>query len=400
MKFYKIISLFIFQIIIFCFGIYISNYISWHDFISTLENLVKKEPIAMTIYGPMNIEHPIISDAIKTPALLRMKNIDQGGPGAYFHYTPHFSRYDHCIGVFTLIQKFGGSIMEQITGLYHDVSHTAFSHVADLLFTAEGASTNHSYQDEIHIDFLKKSSIKDFCLKYNIDITTLNPDSGEYHMLENDAPDLCADRLEYNLHTGVIYKLITEKEVREIISHLHYDTITFYQNNILVSQKMWFFDDICAAKKFALLPLHFMRTLWNAPWSMVLYKVFKELLNYSFEKAYITKDDFLYNNDQYILDILYKINDNYIIYLLNLMHNINDLYYVIQNPQIEPYDDILKGKFRGIDPLILTKEASLAVRLTEIDYDFFCLYSLVKSNCQNGIYIKYKKPFKASEIVE
>ena len=33
-----------------------------------------------------------------------------------------------------LIKKLGGSVEEQIAGLLHDVSHTAFSHVIDYVF--------------------------------------------------------------------------------------------------------------------------------------------------------------------------------------------------------------------------------------------------------------------------
>lgn len=43
-------------------------------------------------------------------------------------------RYDHSVGVMLLIRMLGGTLEEQIAGLLHDVSHTAFSHVADYVF--------------------------------------------------------------------------------------------------------------------------------------------------------------------------------------------------------------------------------------------------------------------------
>lgn len=230
-----------------------------------------------------------------------MSYIDQGGPLVYFNFSLPFSRYDHCLGVWALIRRFNGSTEEQLAGLYHDISHTAFSHVADVLFQKNHKEVEHSYQDNIHLWFIENSSANLLCQKYNLNIQSLNPDLPCYTMLETPLPDMCADRIEYNLHTAYIYNLLSKEDIESILSHLRFDIISYYKGETLVNDKVWFFDDIVAAKKFAILPLHFIKTLWNAPYNMVFYKFFSHMMEYAFNKGYITKDAFHFNTDQRIL---------------------------------------------------------------------------------------------------
>lgn len=61
-----------------------------------------------------------------------------------------------------LIKKLGGSVEEQIAGLLHDVSHTAFSHVIDYVFHNEGES----YHEEIFSSVVKNSEIPAILSKY------------------------------------------------------------------------------------------------------------------------------------------------------------------------------------------------------------------------------------------
>jgi hypothetical protein len=58
------------------------------------------------IYGRVEIQEPVILDLINSPAMQRLKGINQAG---YFHvYFPSIprSRFDHSLGVYFLLKKY------------------------------------------------------------------------------------------------------------------------------------------------------------------------------------------------------------------------------------------------------------------------------------------------------
>lgn len=369
-----------------------SNKFFYQRILSPITQILKKKTHTFsTLYDNFEIQEDVTRDALNTEALTRMQHIDQGGPLAYFGLCPFFSRYDHCVGVWSLIRKFNGSLNEQLTGLFHDISHTAFSHIADKVFEEEDNDyTNHSYQDSIHLWFLKRSSIDNFCIKHKINIDLLDPENPIYTMLEADLPEMCADRIEYNLHTAYVYKLHTKEEIQDIISHLHYEVVSYTDTKgNTQTNKKWYFDDIIYAKKFAVLPLYFIKSIWNAAYNMVFYKIFSHLIKYALNKSYIKKDDFIFGTDKQILDILYTTNDPLILNSIDILNNIFNHFDVISNG--EEYDEILKGKFRGINPLVKTENMVSAKHLTELDLDFNYFYNSIKREVEIGYKIKYNK---------
>src|SRR5690242_7788429 len=88
-----------------------------------------------TIYGTFEIQEPVIIDLLESQAMQRLKKINQHGINDVVNPEYAFSRYDHSVGVFILTRMFGGSLEEQVAALLHDVSHTVFSHVGDLIFS-------------------------------------------------------------------------------------------------------------------------------------------------------------------------------------------------------------------------------------------------------------------------
>lgn len=348
-------------------------------------HFLRKETI-VTLMGNFSISKGIISEAIENKAMQRMKLVDQGGPVVYFERAPHFARYDHCLGVWGLLKRFGASEEEQLVGLWHDISHTAFSHVADIIF--KESDHKHSYQDKIHLWYLSNSDAKELISKHNLNINDLDPESGKYLMLEQDLPDMCADRIEYNLHTGFIYNILTKEQINNIIEHLHFDFIKYEDNNQIFKEKKWYFDNITSAKQFALLPIYFMKTVWNAPYSVTLYKTFSQLIQYAFEKNYLSTDMFHFGTDKDILKILETSEDKKIKDFLKQLHHIEQTFSVLNSDE-KNYDAIFNSKFRGIDPLVKEKEKNIAKRLTNLDQNFKYLYETTKNETEKSIKIKY-----------
>ncbi|SMC93726.1 HD domain-containing protein [Pedobacter nyackensis] len=165
------------------------------------------------LYG--NVELPaIFEDLLNTAALKRLSGVHQSG--AIFLVNPDMShsRLEHSIGVTLLIRMLGGSELEQIAGLLHDVSHTAFSHVGDYVFE----NKEENYHEQVYADVLLNSEIPAVLLKhgYHID-QVLN---GDFPILEQPLPHLCADRLDYTLRDSLHGGLITRYSARLFLQRI------------------------------------------------------------------------------------------------------------------------------------------------------------------------------------
>jgi len=163
------------------------------------------------LYGKM--EFPAIFDALlNTDALKRLSGIHQSG--AIFLVNPDVchSRLEHAIGVAMLIKKMGGSELEQIAGLLHDISHTAFSHVGDYVFDY----ADEDYHEKVFAQILCQSEIPDVLLKYGYNVNQIL--YGTFDILEQASPSLCADRLDYTLRDAVYGGIISRQQAREFLN--------------------------------------------------------------------------------------------------------------------------------------------------------------------------------------
>jgi len=163
------------------------------------------------LYGKMELPE-VFSDLLKTDALKRLSGVHQSG--AIFLVNPDIchSRLEHSIGVAMLIRMLGGSELEQIAGLLHDISHTAFSHVGDYVFD----HTDEDYHEKIFAEVLCKSEVPDVMLKYGYNINQIL--YGKFDILEQPLPLLCADRLDYTLRDGIHGGIISRQRAREFLT--------------------------------------------------------------------------------------------------------------------------------------------------------------------------------------
>src|SRR5690606_15049462 len=110
-----------------------------------------------SLYGRVSIDEPVLIELLNAPAVQRLQQINQYGINFYTTKRYSFTRYDHSVGVMVILRLFNLPLLEQIAGLLHDVSHTAFSHVADYLYKM--GDKKHSYQDSIHEWYLQQTTI-------------------------------------------------------------------------------------------------------------------------------------------------------------------------------------------------------------------------------------------------
>ncbi len=318
-----------------------------------------------TIFGPLKLEKEFFK-IYNMKHMQRLKGVDQSGTPAYWDKIPKFSRLDHSLGVLWLVRRFGGDIKEQIAAFVHDISHTAFSHVADVVFGIPG------YQDTIHEWFLQQTEIDRLICGLDLTEKDILPENPEFKRLEQPLPDMCADRIDYNIHTALMLKMIKESDVEKIISSLRFDD----------GLKRWYFTDRKVAKKFAMIPLKLMKALWCSADDAVIYHITSLILKRAFQLQRITKEDMNFCTDQEILDKLAACDDPTIKRLVSKAKFVKKFYRILKEGEGTP-DFVPKFKFRGIDPWVYNHHTKKFKRLTELDKKFSKAFEAAKKHCEN-----------------
>lgn len=305
------------------------------------------------IYGEIKIEEPVVLKLIESKPIQRLKNIDQAGyPPLY--YNPRslpvseisHTRFEHSLGVYYLLRKFGAPLEEQIAGLIHDVSHSAFSHCIDYVLDS-GSEKEHSHQDNIFNSFIEASEIPNIFKEYQIDLKyVLNKDN--LPILEKLLPDLCADRIDYSLRTAIIFKEIIPQE------------LNYFSDNLSIESNYWVFRNLESARKYGKLFLKLNVLYFAGIWSAVMFRTVGDVLKYALERKYISEDD-LYSTDS---EVLNKIKQNLKDKKLKLFFDrMNNKIRFENNPN--NYDAHVFCKSRIVNPLF--KENGGVKRLSEAD---------------------------------
>ena len=283
------------------------------------------------VYGEVDILEPVLIEIINSSALQRLKEIDQAG-----YFEPHFpgtahSRFEHSVGVCALLKKYGAPIEEQIAGLIHDVSHSAFSHCIDYVLDV-GSQKEQNHQDNIFEEFVKKSQIPSILKKYNFNLEYVLNDEN-FPLKEKDSPDLCADRIDYSLRTALVFKEINSAE--------------YFLENLTAENGRWIFKNFESAEKYAELFLKINTNYYAGLPSAVMFRTVGDYLRYALLKGYILENDF-YATDKIVLSKIepyLKIDEQ----LRLLFDRMNNKIGFQNNPN--EYDVEVFCKSRVVDPL-------------------------------------------------
>lgn len=324
-----------------------------------------------SLYGTVTITEPVLIDLLQTPSVKRLEHINQYGITPFIKKLPPYSRFTHSVGVMVLLRLYGASLAEQIAGLLHDVSHTVFSHVGDFLYTA---THNDSYQDSIHEWFIKQTELKDLLEHHEYAISDIIHKNGTFLLLEQEIPELCADRLEYVLYGGHLKNIINSKDIDSILSHLKTD------NN------QWYFDDIAAARLFAECALALTKNEFASASGLLTYKWAAQALHRACEINLINTHEIHFSIDNVIWQKLYTSPDEHI---KQHLYNLKNFASIITLSTKHDFDIHMIGKFRGIDPLV--KRNNYVKRLTEWDATFKEEFEKIRDTIAQGWYIKCLK---------
>jgi hypothetical protein len=239
------------------------------------------------IYGNFEIESPVLVELVNSVAIQRLKGINQLGVPQEFYPFKGFSRFEHSIGVMLLLRMLGTNEEEQIAGLLHDASHTAFSHVIDWVVKEVGGDEN--YQDDNHLTFLAKTDLPKILEKYGYKVEDI-ADHHRFGLLERSIPDLCADRVDYSLRE------FTPEIAKECL------------NKLTVKNGYIVFSDAETAKLFATNFMERQKLNWGGLIAVNSYYYFARALRRALDLGCIKFEDFS-KDDKYVMDLLKDCHD-------------------------------------------------------------------------------------------
>lgn len=283
------------------------------------------------IYGEFELSGTI-EELINTSVFQRLKNIHQGGAIFLFNPKINQTRFDHSIGVMLLIKKMGGSMEEQIGGLIHDISHTAFSHLIDYVLELE----EEDYHEKRFEEVLSNQELVNVLKKNGFDWRQFL-DLEQYQILEYPLPNLCADRIDYTLRDLFQIGKISKNEIDWFL-----DGLQIFNNRIVLSSKeygKWF------QEKYTYLVKNYFGAKENIEANLIMTRIVKKCL----AEGIIEERDFHFDDFHLIQKIEEKVN------LRNLINELKGKTSSLGN---------LKMKKRIVNPEILVN--GQVVKLSEL----------------------------------
>jgi uncharacterized protein len=315
------------------------------------------------LYGQFEIDE-VLERIIGTKPVQRLKGIHQGGASYLVNPKWNVSRYEHSIGVMLLIRKLGGSVQEQIAGLLHDVSHTAFSHVID--FALENSMED--YHEKIYRRVIEESEIPSVLGDFGFNWEDLLLDDSHWTLLEQHAPELCADRIDYTLRDMYRYGYISSKEVRSFL------------NELIVINGRICLGNVKAAQWFVQIYIKEVIGFFMDSLNIFGYDRLASALKLALNKGVICLDDLLRTDDE-VLTLIKSSKDSKIKRIINQIHE--DV--IVKEDPLD-YNLHRKTKPRLIDPSVrqgneLVKASVLSKKIKDIN-------EAAARKMTEGIYIK------------
>ncbi|MGG5793883.1 HD domain-containing protein [Bacillus cereus] len=319
--------------------------------------------ISDVIYGEFKVDK-VLEELILSKPVQRLKGVHQAGASYLMNEKWNVTRFDHSVGAMLLIKKLGGSVEEQIAGLLHDVSHTAFSHVIDYVFDNE----NESYHEEIFSSVVKNSEIPAILSKHGYNYEDILLDDSKWTLLERSAPELCADRVDYTLRDMFTYGYISLEEVH-----------SFLEDVIEVDGKM-VIQNIEIAEWFTETYYKEVIDFFMKPMNIYGNDMLAKTLKLALHKKVIHADDFLLE-DYELITKLQLCKDTEVRALLSKVH---------PNVKVEEdrndYDLYQKNKVRLIDPPLLHEGG--VVQSSIVSENIRQMSDIAYEKAVRGMYVK------------
>lgn len=293
------------------------------------------------LFGQFEITEPVLIELLQSASLQRLKGISMGG---YYPAAPQvagsFSRYEHSIGVFLLLRKFGATLEEQIAGLIHDVSHSAFSHTIDYINKGKDTQKTQEYQDSIHNDYVKSCDIAVILYKYHLNLEYILDDKN-FTLKENELPDICADRIDYSLRQALHDNTLALEKIHGIIADL-----TVYNQQFIFKIPE---SALSFSKNFA----RCNQNIWSGIGSAVMFHLCGKMLGYALDCGILINEDLYTYSNQDIIAKLKECNNPIISEYLNKLEIAPEHYLAAES---DSNYEITYCKVRYVNPYFLNQD--------------------------------------------
>ena len=293
-------------------------------------------------YGPRETYEPVIEALLASGPMQRLKGIHQLGVYHYFVPSGCAKRYEHSLGVMMLLRRFGASLEEQIAGLLHDVSHMAFSHVADYLFE----TWEEDFGERFTQAFVTKGEVAEILQMYGFDPNVI-ADVHQYGLLERERPDLCADRLDYSFRDGVSFGCLTLVQVRRFVEDLR------------IEDGQFVFLTASLAADYTRLFIELDRDWYSGAKGIASYFLMVDAMRAAFDEGVLCYED-LWKDDAHVMRRLNLATSQDVKRPLCALVNGFDVDQEAGNPT-----HVLKKKLRYVDPFVRTQQG--LERISHID---------------------------------
>jgi hypothetical protein len=232
------------------------------------------------VYGPSSIDDAAILALIDTPTFRRLAGIRQAGPSALAFPFKTVTRHEHSLGVYLLLRRLGADRREQVAGLLHDISHTAFSHAVDFIVDSD----EQDHHEQLKPRFLNRPDLAEAIARLGYRPEDFY-DDGIYPLLERPLPWLCADRLDYFLRDSLACGVSTPASVRRTLAH------------ITVANRLIAFDDPAVARDAVERFAEMNRSWWASETEAYIYNEFADALREGFRLGALREADLMEDDD-------------------------------------------------------------------------------------------------------
>ncbi|MFB6175108.1 MAG: HD domain-containing protein [Candidatus Nanohalobium sp.] len=279
------------------------------------------------VYGDREVEEEVLKELIDSRPFQRLKNIHQAGPQPFFMDKYPMTRYEHSLGVMLLLREHGASIEEEIAGLLHDVPHTAFSHTADFVYDTD----EHDYHDRFLEKVVKDSEIPEILERHGLDVDYIL-DEENFGLLERDAPDLCADRIDYFLRDSKRYGGWK---------------VQHFVDSITAAEGMFVLDDKEKAVEYGKKYAEADEKWWANPKEVIITEIFADAIREALKQDILAEEE-LFGTDEEVMGTLRSAENEVIKEKLELLDNGFEIELEAEDPDME-----VTTKARAVDPPVL-----------------------------------------------